>query len=70
MPEQIRALCAPHAEVQLRTVAAALSGDMEEALLALVADPVCACLTASDVKQMGRELLEANKHHLPQFFGG
>jgi alpha-galactosidase len=70
LPEQIRVLCAPHAEVQLRTVRAALSGDLEGALMALVADPVCACLTASDAKKMGRELLEANKHHLPQFFGG
>jgi len=70
LPEQLRALCAPHAEVQLRTVTAGLSGDLEEALMALVADPVCACLTASDVKKMGRELLEANRRLLPQFFGG
>ncbi len=70
LPEQIRALCAAHAEVQLRTVEAALEGDMEEGLMALVADPVCARLTASDVKKMGRELLTANRHHLPQFFGG
>lgn len=67
LPEQLRALCAPHAEVQLRTVEAGLSGDLEEALMALVADPVCATLTASDVKKMGRELLEANRQHLPQF---
>lgn len=66
-PEQLRALCAPHAEVQLRTVKAGLSGDLEEALMALVADPVCATLTASDVKKMGRELLKANKQYLPQF---
>lgn len=69
LPEPVRALCAPHAEVQLRTVAAALSGDREEALLALLADPACASLAAADVKQMGRELLEANKDYLPQFFG-
>lgn len=67
LPEQLRALCAPHAEVQLRTVKAGLSGDLEGALMALVADPVCATLTASDVKKMGRELLEANKQYLPQF---
>ncbi|MFB3883006.1 MAG: hypothetical protein ACE149_17200 [Armatimonadota bacterium] len=66
MPEQLRVLCAPHAEVQLQTVEAGLSGNLEEALMALVADPVCAALPAADVKKMGRELLAANKHHLPQ----
>ena len=66
LPEQIRALCAPHAEVQLRTVAAALSGDLDQALLALVADPGCAHLPASDVKKMGLELLRANERYLPQ----
>jgi alpha-galactosidase len=68
LPEPLRDICGPHAEVQLRTVAAALAGDLEEALMALVADPVCALLPASDVKKMGRELLEANKEYLPQFF--
>ncbi len=69
LPEPIRALCAPHAEVQLRTVTAALAGDLEEALLALVADPTCASLAAVDIKKMGRELLEANKDYLPAFVG-
>jgi alpha-galactosidase len=68
LPEPIRVLCAPHAEVQLRTVEAGLSGDLESALMALVADPVCASLAAPDVKKMGMELLEANRRHLPQFF--
>ncbi len=69
LPEPLRVLCAPHAEGQLRTVAAGLSGDLEAALLALAADPLCAQLTISDVKRMGRELLEANRQYLPQFFG-
>jgi 6-phospho-beta-glucosidase len=68
VPEQIRALCAPHAEVQLRTVNAGLSGNLDEALMGLLADPVCACLPASDVKRMGIELLESNRDLLPQFF--
>ncbi len=68
LPEPLRVLCAPHTEVQLRTVAAGLSGELEAALLALAADPLCAHLTISDVKKMGRELLEANREYLPQFF--
>jgi alpha-galactosidase/6-phospho-beta-glucosidase family protein len=67
LPEPIRALMAPHAEVQLRTVEAGLTGDLEEALMALVADPVCAKMTATDIKKMGMELLLANKNYLPQF---
>ena len=48
---------------------AGLSGDLNAALMALMADPVCAGLTASDVKKMGQELLEAHRQYLPQFFG-
>jgi len=68
MPEPLRLLLTPHAEVQLNTVAAGLSGNLEEALMALVADPICAHMTISDIKKMGKELLEANRQHLPQFF--
>jgi hypothetical protein len=53
--------CAPHCEVQIRTVDAAL----EAALMALVADPVCSHLSVSDIKKMGTELLEANKPYVP-----
>jgi alpha-galactosidase/6-phospho-beta-glucosidase family protein len=69
LPEELRRLCAPHAEVQLRTVEAGLSGDLEAALAALRADPLCAHLTGSDVRKLGLELLEANRRHLPQFYG-
>jgi alpha-galactosidase/6-phospho-beta-glucosidase family protein len=67
LPEQIRALMAPHCDVQIRTVEAALAGDLDAALMALVADPVCAKLTATDIKKMGMELLQATKDYLPQF---
>lgn len=67
LPEQIRSVVAPHCDVQLRTVQAGLSGDLEAALLALMADPVCAKLPASDVRKMGMELLTANRDYLPQF---
>lgn len=68
LPDALLALIRPHADVQLRTVAAGLSGDLDAALLALAADPACAHMTVSDVKKMGLELLRANRHHLPQFF--
>lgn len=67
LPESIRAVMAPHADVQVRTAAAALAGDLDAALMALVADPVCAKLTATDIKKMGMELLRANRDYLPQF---
>jgi alpha-galactosidase len=69
LPESIRAILAPHAEVQLQTVAAGLSGNLEDALKALAADPGCAHLTAADARKLGRDLLEPNKRLLPQFFG-
>ena len=37
-------LVPPHAEFMIRTTEAGLSGDLDEALMALVADPVCAHL--------------------------
>lgn len=70
LPDTLKPLLYPHVEVQIRTVAAGLSGDLDEALLALAADPACAHMTVSDVKKMGMELLEANCQYLPQFFGG
>jgi alpha-galactosidase len=70
LPEPLRTLVAPHAEVQLQTVRAGLAGDLDEALRALAADPVCAHLPAGAIRRLGRELLEANRRHLPQFFRG
>ncbi|MDO8587225.1 MAG: hypothetical protein Q7T82_09315 [Armatimonadota bacterium] len=64
LPESIKAVVAPHAEVQIRTVQAGLSGDKEAALMALVADPVCARLTVSDIKKMGQELIAANRRFM------
>jgi alpha-galactosidase/6-phospho-beta-glucosidase family protein len=67
LPDQIRTLVEPHADVQLRLVDAYQKGDVEEALFALAADPVCAYLTISDIKKMGAELLAAHKKFLPDF---
>lgn len=69
LPEPVRTIVAPHAEVQLRTVTAGLRGGFDAALLALNADPACSHLPPSDVQHLGMELLEANRRYLPQFFG-
>ncbi|MHB9035753.1 MAG: family 4 glycosyl hydrolase [Armatimonadota bacterium] len=61
MPEPITELLLPHAHVQLKTVEAGMSGDMELALKALALDPVCARLSVEDIRKMGFEMLEANK---------
>jgi len=61
LPDSVRATLLPHADLQVRTAAAGLSGDEDAALMALAADPVCAHLTISDIKKMGRELIDANR---------
>jgi alpha-galactosidase len=68
LPETINPLVRPHADVQLRTVEAALAGDLNAALLALAEDPACANLPISDIKKMGMELLEPNKKYMPNLF--
>lgn len=68
LPEPVAAICRRHAEVEARTTDAGLRGDLDAALLALAADPVCAHLTVSDIRRLGLELLEANRRYLPQFF--
>ncbi len=70
LPDKVRAVVQPHAQVQLRTVDAYLAGDVDEALMTLAADPACSHLTVSDSKKMGIELLEAHKKFLPKFYKG
>jgi alpha-galactosidase len=67
MPKALLPVLLPNADVQERTVAAALAGDLEAALQALIADPVCAKLTPVTIRKMGLELLRANAKLLPQF---
>ena len=67
MPKALLPVLLPNADVQERTVAAALAGDLEAALQALIADPVCAKLTPITIRKMGLELLRANAKLLPQF---
>lgn len=68
LPEAIRALVHKHCLVQDLTVEAALKGDREKALQAMVADPLNSLLDYRDISRMLDELLEANRDYLPQFF--
>jgi len=67
MPALPQLLSEPHCRCQLMTLEAALTGDRELALQSLMADPVCAHLSPSEVRSMGRELMAATKKWLPQF---
>lgn len=69
LPPQVLNVTMPHVLNQEMIVEAGLSGDWEMAMQALINDPLCAHLTIPKIKEMGRKLLEANRKHLPQFFG-
>lgn len=67
LPEQLAGLTAPHCRNQLMTLEAALTGNKKLAFEALMLDPLCHKLTFAEIRQMGEELLSANKKWLPQF---
>ena len=69
MPEPLVNLIMPHIINHELIVEAGLEGDWDKATQALIADPLCAHLPLSKIKKMGRQLLEANRRYLPQFFG-
>jgi alpha-galactosidase len=69
MPQSLANLCMPHAVNQKLIVEAGIEGSWDKAYAALINDPLCSHLTVPQIKKMGRELLEANRRHLPQFFG-
>lgn len=68
LPDPIRRMILPHAENTDIIYEAASTGDFELALQALYQDPLCAHLDYRDIRRMAKELLEANREHLPQFF--
>lgn len=68
LPKQILHLVLPHVINQDLIVEAGIEGDFEKAFTALANDPLCSHLTYPDIRRMGKELLEANKQYLPQFF--
>jgi alpha-galactosidase len=67
MPEPLRTLLETHCQVQKMTLEAALTGNKELAIEALMLDPVCAKLAPSDVRMMGLALMAATGDYLPQF---
>jgi alpha-galactosidase len=68
LPESIRALVHKHCLIQDLTVEAALEGNRDKALQAMVADPLNSLLDYRDIALLLDELLEANREFLPQFF--
>ncbi len=67
LPGMIERLVTPHCHVQLMTLRAALEGDRELAMQALMLDPQCAHLAPTSVRKMGEELMQATRRYLPQF---
>lgn len=68
LPDPIRALLYKHCLIQDLTVDAALEGDRQKVLQAMIADPLNSLLDYRQITQMLDELLEANRGLLPQFF--
>ncbi len=66
LPPALESLIEPHLLRQEMCIAAALSGDRQTALAALVTDPLVRDMTTA--RRMMEELLAANKEHLPAFF--
>lgn len=67
LPEPLAGLTAPHCRIQLMTLEAALTGNKKLAFEALMLDPLCHKLTFAEIRQMGEELMAANKKWLTQF---
>ena len=68
LPDQLVNVVLPHVMNQEFIVEAGLEGDWDRAYQALINDALCAHLPLPKVKRMGRQLLEANRRYLPQFF--
>jgi alpha-galactosidase len=66
LPPELLAVVEPHVLRQEMTVECALTGDWDQALAILATDPLVQDLDSA--RQMLRELLEANRQYLPQFF--
>jgi alpha-galactosidase/6-phospho-beta-glucosidase family protein len=67
LPPFIQRLVAPHCEGQLLSVEAALKGDRELALQALMLDPLCSHLSHTRIRELGMDLMAAHRNLLPQF---
>ena len=68
LPPAIAAWTNLHGAVQDLTVRAAVEGDRQLALQALLLDPMCYHTEVQQIEAMLDELLEANRDWLPQFY--
>ncbi|MGQ9552716.1 MAG: family 4 glycosyl hydrolase [Anaerolineae bacterium] len=69
LPEPARTWVERITRVEDMEVEAAMSGDLDLALKALMLDPLCSHLNLDQIKEMGLRLLRANAQYLPQFAG-
>ncbi len=69
LPEPARSWVERAARVEDLTTEAALAGNLDQALTALVLDPLCSHLDWPQVEEMGLRLLRAHARYLPQFAG-
>ena len=70
LPPQCAAACMSNVNVQMLTSHAALSGDPEAIVHAVAMDPLSAAVcTLKEIRDMCREMLEAERAWLPQFEG-
>ncbi|MBK9603041.1 MAG: hypothetical protein IPO36_14555 [Anaerolineales bacterium] len=69
VPAGVQSILQKHISNQEMTIRSALAGDWELALQVLLNDPLSGRLTIPQARQLLHELLEANKHCLPLFFG-
>jgi alpha-galactosidase len=66
LPPVVLGMVEPSARTFEMTVEACLSQNREMALQALRLDPVCAHLTANEVREMGESLLAAHQSYIPR----
>jgi len=70
LPPQCAAACMTNVNVQVLSVRAALEGDPEAVVHALAMDPLTSAVcTLKEIRDMCREMLEAQRRWLPQFEG-
>jgi alpha-galactosidase len=70
LPSQCAAACMTNVNVQILAAQAALSGDPESVMHAVALDPLTSAVcTLQEIREMCRELLEAERRWLPKFEG-
>lgn len=67
LPERVRLLVEPWAELYELWFKACVQGDRQLALTALRADPLCASMSSDATKEMGERLLDAHQRYITCF---